>query len=568
MIQGNEEIVRVLEEAGVEYVFGIPGGGTMAIYEALYGSPIRTLLVRHEQTAAIMADAYGRATGKPAVVLGQGLFIASNASFGIMEAYLSSSPMLILTDTSDGNMAQLPSNQSGAGEYGSIDLPAMFRAMTKYTTVATTGKEAVLGTQLALKHALTGRPGPAAVVLRSAAIVTEANPDKAPRRRPTAGYLHLARGQAPPPQIEAACDLLLSAARPVLVAGHGARLSGATGRLLELAEKLAMPVATSYKGKSAIPETHPLALGMVGIFGSAAANQMVGEADVILVVGALLRVQETLREKPTVWDPDRQRIIQIDIDPYNAGWALPVQQALIGDADAVLSQLLAALEARSLDSSRIGKRRAAILERKAQLHYFAAPSLFVDSSPVQPQRLVRLLHEHLAEDSLITLDAGNNRLWMSLFYQTRMANSLFAPGGTAGMAWALPAALGLKLVYPNHPVVCVAGDGGFMMSIQALATAVQHHLPVTCVVMNDSALGMVRQHQGKRVIASEFPRQDYAALARGFGVSGIRVEDSRDLPAALIQAQRSGATTVIDVVIDPDPAPDDYRAIPRGPTET
>lgn len=568
MPQANHEIVKVLEEAGVEYVLGIPGGGTMAIYEALVGSSIKTILVRHEQTAAIMADAYGRATGRPAAVIGQGLFIGSNASFGIMEAYLSSSPMLIITDTSDGNMAQLPSNQSGAGEYGSIDLLTIFRAITKYTTLATTAKESVLGTQLALKHSLTGRPGPAAVLMRSAAIVADANPDKAPRRRPTSGYTKIVKSQALQTDVETAVELLVTAKQPVIVAGHGARLAGASNSLLQLAEKLAAPVATSYKGKSVIPETHPLAVGMVGVFGSATGNQVVSEADVILVVGAMLRVQETLREKPEVWNPERQKIIQIDIDPNIVGWALPVEQPLVGDADAILKQLLSAIERRTEDKVAIEKRRIEIGETKKQLNYFNDPALFQDGAPVPPQRLVRLLHEHLHEKSLITLDAGNNRLWMSLFYQTRMANCLFAPGGTAGMAWALPAALGLKLVHPDRPVVCVTGDGGMMMSIQALATAAQYQLPVTCIVLNDSALGMVKQHQRNKRIASEFPDQDFAKLAEGFGVAGIRVTDSRDLPEALKQAQASAKTTVVDVVIDPAPAPDDYRAIPRGPTET
>ena len=166
MARAHEHVVGVLEEAGIEYVFGIPGGSTGQIYGSLYGKEerIRTILTRHEQTAAIMADAYGRATGRPAVIMGQGVFMGSNASFGIMEAFASSSPMIVLTDTSDGGVAQHPANQSGAGEYGSVDLLSIFRSMTKYTTLATTPKEAVLGTQLAIKHATSGRPGPACVL--------------------------------------------------------------------------------------------------------------------------------------------------------------------------------------------------------------------------------------------------------------------------------------------------------------------------------------------------------------------------------------------------------------------
>lgn len=173
MATAPELIVQVLQEAGIDHAFGIPGGGTGQIFASLYGAEgrIRTILTRHEQAAAIMADAYGRATGKPAVIMGQGVFMGSNAAFGIMEAFLSSSPMVVVTETSDGGAAQHPANQSGAGEYGSVDLLNMFRSMTKFTTLATTPKEAVLGTQLAIKHATSGRPGPACVLMRSGPLI-------------------------------------------------------------------------------------------------------------------------------------------------------------------------------------------------------------------------------------------------------------------------------------------------------------------------------------------------------------------------------------------------------------
>ncbi|MFB3097522.1 MAG: thiamine pyrophosphate-binding protein, partial [Dehalococcoidia bacterium] len=236
MPQANELIVQVLEEAGIEYVFGIPGGGTGQIYGLLYGREdrIKTILCRHEQTAAIMADVYGRATGKPAVVMGQGLFIGSNASFGIMEAMLSSSPMVVLTDTSDGGSAQHPANQSGAGEYGSIDLQAIFKAMTKYTTLATSPKEAVIGTQLAIKHATSGRPGPACVLMRSASIAGEVDVESPPFIHPTTGYLNTAKPQSAPQDIERAIEILSNAKRPVLVAGNGVHLSKSHPQLQQL----------------------------------------------------------------------------------------------------------------------------------------------------------------------------------------------------------------------------------------------------------------------------------------------------------------------------------------------
>ena len=572
MPSSSELIVQFLEEAGIEYVFGIPGGGTGQIYNFLVGKEdrIKTILCRHEQTAAIMADATGRATGKPAVVMGQGLFIGSNATFGIMEAMLSSSPMLILTDTSDGGVAMHPANQSGAGEYGSIDLPSIFKAMTKYTTVATNPKEAAIGTQLAIKHATSGRPGPAAVVMRSAAIGGEVDLESPPFIHDTAGYLNMSKPQSAPQDIERAVEILSQASRPVLVAGNGVHMSKSHAQLQQLAEMWGMPVTTSYKGKSAIAETHPLALGMVGVYGQDAANKAVGEADVVVVVGAKLTPQDTVRERPNTFDPRRQKIIQIDIDDRNAGWTFPVELGLIGDAGSILSQLVeASSQAASSTSSNRQQWTDSIPGKKQDSGFFDDPEMHRDSSPVKPQRLVAQLQECLDPSTVFALDAGNNRTWMAHFYKARQANTFFCPGGTAGMGWALPAAVGVKLVYGDGAVVAVTGDGGYMMVVNALSTAVQYDLPILCFVFNDGALGMVRQHQAEdRRIASEFVTTDNAAVARGFGAFGIQVSDSKDIPDAIRQAQASGLPAVIDILIDRGPSPDEWRADARRAGET
>ena len=572
MPTSSELIVQVLEEAGVEYVFGIPGGGTGQIFSLLYGKEdrIKTILVRHEQVAAIMADAYGRATGRPAAIMGQGLFIGSNATFGIMEAMLSSSPMLVITDTSDGGVAFHAANQSGAGEYGSIDLPTIFKTMTKYTSLATTPKEAVIGIQLALKHATSGRPGPACVVMRSAAIGGEVDMETPPFVHNTAGYMNTAKPQSAPQDIQRAVEILSQSRRPVLVAGNGVHMSKSHDQLRELAEMWGMPVATSYKGKSAIAETHPLSLGMVGVYGQDTANRVVGDADTVLVVGAKLTPQDTVGERPDIFDPKRQKIIQIDIDDRNAGWTFPVDLGLIGDAGSILTQLVEA--SREPASSTAASREewtGGLPQRKQELGFYQDPEMQLDSSPVKPQRLVALLQEHLPPETVFALDAGNNRTWMAHFYQSRQANTFFCPGGTAGMGWGLPAAVGLKLVYPDRPVVCVTGDGGYMMTVNALSTAMQYDLPILCVVFNDGVLGMVRHHQTPgRYIASEFAVTDNSAVARGFGCFGVQIGDSRDLPGAIRDAQASGLPAVIDVLIDRGPSPDDWRANVRRAGET
>ena len=572
MANGSEMIVQFLEEAGIEYVFGIPGGGTGQIYNLLYGKEdtIKTIVCRHEQAAAIMADAYGRATGKPAVIMGQGLFMASNASFGIMEAMLSSSPMVVITETSDGGVAMHPANQSAAGEYGSIDITAIFKTMTKYTTLATNGKEAALGTQLAIKHATTGRPGPTAVVLRSAAFGSEVDVESPPFIHHTSGYMNTAKPQSAPQDIEKAVEILSQAKRPIIMAGNGVHLSKSHAQLQRLSEIWGAPVATSFKGKSAMNETHPLSLGMGGVYGQEVANKLIGEADAVVIVGAKLSPQDTVRERPSIFNPHQQKIIQIDIDDRNAGWTFPIDLGLIGDAGSILDQLVEASEEPAASTSANRQQWTdSVAGQKQANGFYDSAEMHQDSSPVLPQRMVSIMQETLDPSTVFSLDAGNNRTWMAHFYKARQANTFFCPGGAAGMGWALPAAVGLKLVYRDRPVAAVAGDGGYMMTVNALSTALQYDLPILCFVFNDNSLGMVRQHQpSDRLIASEFVPTDNAAVARGIGAFGVQVSDSRDLAGAIREAQASGLPAVIDVMVDRGPSPDDWRADARRAGET
>ena len=285
----------------------------------------------------------------------------------------------------------------------------------------------------------------------------------------------------------------------------------------------------------------------------------------MLVVGAKLSSQETVGETPSLFNPKRQTIIQIDVEERNAGWSFPIDIGLIGDAKEVMAQLIAALDGSDQDTSQRVKGLAAL---KKQASYYNDPELFMDSSPVMPQRLVRLLQETLDPSTIISLDAGNNRVWMCHHFQSQGAKTIYAPGGMAGMGWSLPAALALKLVHPDRPVVGVTGDGGFMMSVHALSTAVQYNLPVVYVVLNDSSLGMVRHHQGEKSISSEFAKTDHGSICRSMGGYGVQVSDSREVPDALREALASGKPAVVDVLIDRGPNPDDFRATARRLTDT
>jgi acetolactate synthase-1/2/3 large subunit len=552
MTRANEKIRDILIEAGVDHIFGIPGGATIPIWDALFDKQdkFRIMLARHEQASGCMADIYGRMTGKPGVLMGQGAFIASNGSFGIMEGYLSGSPMLILTDTSDGGFSQHGNYQSGTGEYGAFDIVNLLRSISKYVSYAVTPEEAVRGVQLAIKHSVSGRPGPCCVVMRNSAISDEVDPQKPPRIHHTSGYLRESPITPPAEEIEKASRFLLEAKCPVLIAGNGVHSSKTYGELRELAELLGIPVATSYKGKSTFPEIHPLALGMMGAFGQDIANDVIADADLILVAGCSLSPTDTKRETPQLIDGSRQKILQIDIDPRNAGWTHPVEMSLIGDLKIVLSQLIDTLKGMTGGKTNQAiDRLKAIEERKNKDPIFKDEKLRSEASPLLPQRIVREIEEAVDASTIITLDAGNSRLWMSRFFRSKEAGTVFCPGSVAGMGWGPPAALTAKLLHPDRPVLSVCGDGGFAMVTHVLSTAVQHNLPVAFLVMNNSVLGMIRDHQiqAGRIIASEFVSTDFAQIARAFGCQGLNVEKPGELGVVIKEALRASVPTVIDV---------------------
>jgi acetolactate synthase-1/2/3 large subunit len=548
MARANEMICDVLIEAGIDHVFGIPGGGTIPIWNSLYDKQdrINVILARHEQGASCMADIYGRIKGKPAVLMGQGAFIASNGGFGILEAYLSNSPMLILTDTSDmGNFSQHASYQSGSGEYGSFDIRDILRGMCKYTTYAVNPEEAVQGVQLAIKHSMTGRPGPACVIMRNSAITGEVNMERIPQIHPTAGYLEGSAPIAPDEDVKNAADLLLKSKKPVIIAGNGVHLSKAYKELQHLAESIGAPVATSYKGKSAIPEVHPLALGMMGNFGQEVACTEIADADLLLVAGCRLSPSDTMYGNPKLIDPVRQKIIQLDIDPRNAGWTFPVDTALVGELKSSLGRLAELVSGKAKGAE---ERIKAIRERKASKGYFDAPETHSNDSPILPQRIVKEIEGAVDDSALITLDAGNNRLWMSHFFRSKTAGSVFCPGGVAGMGWSPPAALTAKLLYPDRPVLSVSGDGGFAMMFHVLSTAVQYKLSVVFLVMNNSRLGMISDIQQDSKIASEFVPTDFARIAEAFNCRGVTVKKAEEIKPALEEAFSASKPTVIDVL--------------------
>jgi acetolactate synthase-1/2/3 large subunit len=542
----GELIGRVLQEAGIEYVFGISGGHTGRIVSGLqrYQNSVKMVTVREESLAGVMAEVYGRLTRKPGVLIGQGPWVLGNGLLGTMEAFLSSSPMLLLTDFSDAPGFHLHAPyQQGTGDYGSWDARRAFSGVTKQVMQAHTPADAVHATQLAIKHAMAGQPGPVAVLFDQDSLGGKVEMDSRPVLYPTKHYLP----PMPPPAgalvVHEAAKTLLDAKKPVIVAGNGVRIAQAYDALQALAEAVGLPVGTTAAGKGTFAETHPLALGVFGTFGTQAANACIAEADLILAIGSKLGPSDTAWENRDLLDPTRQTFIQIDIEPKNASWNFPAEHVLVGDAAVVLGQLLHAVAGRTDGRRAAAEARVAAIRSKHG--YFDDPRYRSDEAPLLPQRVIAEIAAALPPDGIVTCDAGENRILMMHYYQTKKAGGFLQAAGSGPMGFAIPAALGAKLVHPNSPVVAVCGDGGFAMTMNGLMSAIEHDLPIVVVVFNNNALGWV--YHGSGPFAAGFKDFDHGAIARAMGCDGLRVTEPGQLAPALKAAIAARVPTVIDV---------------------
>ena len=546
----SDAVLRVLEDAGIEMVFGMAGGHTGRLFMALaqHQNSIRTLTVREESLAGVLAEVYGRLTRKPGVIIGQGPWVLGNGLIGTMEALLSSSPMLLLTDFSDSPGFNLHGPyQAGTGDYGVWNARQAFGGVTKQVFEANDPTTAVQATQMAVKHAMSGQPGPVAVLYGMQGLAGSVEPDSRPRLYATGPYLPTTPPPADPARVATAARAIAAARAPVLIAGNGVRISNAYEALVRFAEGAGVPVVTTASGKGVFAETHPLALGVFGTFGIAAANAAVAEADVVIVAGSKLGASDTARENPELLDPIRQTFIQIDVEPRNASWTFPSDHVLIGDAGGALDQLREAL---GEDAGRTEAAKGRVEAIRKARGYFDAPEYTSDKAPIMPQRVIGELRKTLPDDSIVTCDAGENRILMTHFYQTRAAGGFLQAAGAGPMGFAIPAALAAKLVHPGRTVAAVCGDGGFAMTMNGLMSALEHKIPIIVVVFNNHALGWVLHGGGP--FAAEFNDFDHAAIARAMGCNGVRVTDPADIAGAIQAAARSDLPTVIDVVTSLD----------------
>jgi acetolactate synthase-1/2/3 large subunit len=549
-------ILEYLKGEGVQAVFGIPGGPVTPLFDALYHEPaLRTIATRHEAGAAFMALGYARATGRLGVcclTTGPG---ATNAITAIAAAKADSLPVLVLT-------AQVATSAFGKGSLqdstdSGVDTVALFRPVTKMSTMLANPHNAASLLRQALRAAMTGRRGPVHLsvptdLMRRLIAADFQRPDQyraAPRSFDREGLKECVRH-------------LLAARRPAILAGHGVSLAHAEPELLELAELLSIPTATTPKGKGAFPETHRLALRTFGLASSPWAEQYLlsGEVDVLLVLGSSLHENSTQG-----WDPRLAAgriLIQQDIDPSMIGRNYPVAVTMAGDAKTTLRELLFHLRrVLSHGEHPPASTPGELAAFKARVPEFLTPeAMMSEAEPLKPQRLMRELDSALPHDALIFLDVGSNTLWAT-HYLSATGRSAFAHnwGEFAAMGYGVAGAVGGKLGAPERPVVAIVGDGGFAMAGMEVSTAVSCGIPVVWVVLNDGRFNAVHhgqrlQYEG-RTIGTEFRRMDIAGVAAALGAWTRRVARPEEVAPALKDAMASGRAAVIDVCIDADEVP-------------
>jgi acetolactate synthase-1/2/3 large subunit len=544
-VDTSERLVETLESLDVDRVFGYPGGRVIELFDHLPDADVNLVRPRDEREASVMAEVHGRLTGSPGVLAGQGPWIGSLGLMGQMEARLASSPLVTITEASErGDYSTLAPYQQSRGDYGGLSLPKILDAVTKEHWFPRTPTETVRSLQLAFKHAVAGRPGPTAVILDGNAVTADFPDDPVPPVWDDRAQTRTWTSRPTARDVAAATEAFSAADRPAIISGNGVHAAGAYDELEATAEAYGAAVVTSYLGKSTIPETHRLAAGVIGSFGHEGANQVVSDADVLLVVGCRLNPMDTNWTAPDFIRPDEQTILHADVDARNAGWVYPADVGLVGDAAESLRELAAA----GGNDTDWGAERAAAARAD-----FSAPECDSDASPVTPQRAVKEIESVVDAHTIVTADSGNNRFWLLNYLQTPATRTYFGSGGVGGMGWANPAAVSAALTGAEN-VVAVAGDGGFAMTMTSVETAVQEGVAPTFVVLNDRSLGMVRQMQSEPgdIAGVDFPDSDFAAVAEAFGADGVRVDTPDELGDALNEATSSATATVVDVAIDPD----------------
>ncbi len=539
-MNGGKALMKALEKEGVKQVFGLPGGMNLPMYDELYKSDIRHILVRHEQSAAHMADGYGRVSRKPGVCFATSGPGATNLLTGLATAQADSSPMIAVT-------GQVPIHMIGKDAFQESDIIGMANPCVKYSFQPRTPAEIPEVVRKGFYIAATGRPGPVLLDIPKDVQQNEAQmnfPDEFKIR----GYHPWTDPDIT--QIEKAIDMLLAAEKPIILAGGGVIISSAFAELQSIAELLMIPVVTTFKGKGSFPENHPLSLGPIGMHGHAEANKLMTEADCVLAIGTRFsdRSVGTFEEFEK-----RLKIIHMDVDPAEIGKNQTTSVAVIGDVQATLRIMVKLLIQKTIKKT----EGTTWLKHVNEVKEYWRENLKLPTGEMIAAKILRKLREVLPKESITTTEVGQHQMWASLFFDVIHPGTFFSSTGLGTMGWGFPAAIGAKVARPDVPVVDIAGEGSFNMTENSLATSVLDNIPVIVFLLNNFSLGMVAQWQrtfyDRRMIGIDLKNcPDYVKLAESYGAQGIRAQSLDEIEKAIKVALKSDVTTVIDIPINPE----------------
>ena len=528
-LSGGEIVVQCLEDEGVEFLFGYPGGAVLHLYDAIFHQDkVKHILVRHEQAAVHSADAYARSTGKPGVVLVTSGPGATNAVTGIATAHLDSIPMVIIS-------GQVGTPVIGSDAFQEVDMVGITRPCVKHNFLVKDLNDLAETMKKAFYVATTGRPGP--VVVDIPKDITDPSikiPYVYPKDISMRSYNPVVKGHTG--QIKKAVDLLLRAQRPMIYAGGGVVLGEGSAELIEFSQLLDFPVTNTLMGLGGYPATDKQFVGMLGMHGTYEANMAMHESDVIIAIGA--RFDDRVTGKLEEFCP-YAKIIHIDIDPSSISKTVKVDVPIVGQVTTVLREMIALIkasdiknDAKALDAwwSQVNKWR------EVQCLEYDRNSLVI-----KPQYVIEQLYQVTKGDAYVTSDVGQHQMFASQYYHFDKPRRWINSGGLGTMGFGLPAAIGVKLAHPEADVACVTGEASIQMCIQELATATQYRTPVKVINLNNQYMGMVRQWQefsyGSRYSQSYMETiPDFVKLAEAYGHVGMRVEKPQDVRPALEEA--------------------------------
>jgi len=539
-MSGAKALMKALEKKGVKEVFGLPGGANLPMYDELYKSNIRHILVRHEQSAAHMADGFGRVSRKAGVCFATSGPGATNIITGLATAQADSAPMIAVT-------GQVPVKMIGRDAFQESDIIGISNPVVKYAFQPREAKEIPEVVKKGFYIAETGRPGAVLIDIPKDVQQNEAAmsfPDEVRIR----GYHPWTDPDVA--ETERAIDMVLSAQRPIILAGGGVIISTAFSELQSLAEMLMIPVVTTFKGKGAFPENHALSLGPIGMHGHAEANKLMVEADCVIAIGT--RFSD--RSVGTFEEFEKNlKIIHMDVDPAEIGKNQTTHVAIVGDVKASLRIMIKTLMKRALKKSDDN----VWLKHVNEVRDYWRQNLKIHPGELSAARILRKLREVLPKEAIVTTEVGQHQMWASLFFDVIHPGTFFSSTGLGTMGWGFPAAIGAKTARPDLAVVDIAGDGSFNMTENSLATSVLENLPVIVFLVNNYSLGMVAQWQrtfyDRRMIGVDQKNcPDYVKLAESYGAQGIRAQSLDELGAAIKAGLKSDVATVIDIPIDPE----------------